>query len=483
MWGQPAGFTGYPVVQNGVPSNSAEPSPAVVTPKSEQVQTNKPPAPNTETVPQKSPETPAAQPERSPLIDREPASGNTTEHETRREPITVPGPMPEGEAEQSTTKQDQWRTTPEDRPQPPAQVEPLGPPDRRPAPRQPGVDLGTPGQFPELPDRGDMSRQFDDQRPVATNISRINGRPVNDGKPVRPEGWQLTLRTTGNRPLQTATASGGSGPRVFLMGSLSGLETESVVLLDQLMKQLAQGELPKAQVFMLRTPNPDGIAEHVRTNVHGVELNRNFPSTRFTAVPTQQTGTHPASELETQNVMRLLRDFEPERVIHVRSSIGQRPLVLMNPTAAKRFAQVKLPDADYAVYTGDYKAGSVEEFCAVRMGIEIVTILLPVEGFESFSAGDLMSLVQPGGSPSGQTDKLAKELAKPSETTAQKAPISPPGSQPQPDGARGFVQILPPPPDVVAGGEDPRYYELPPPPESVQSASEQDRLNSPVRAH
>ncbi len=255
---------------------------------------------------------------------------------------------------------------------------------------------------------------------------------------------------------------------MFLTGSLSGLETESVKLLDQLVELLTTGPLPQASISILRTPNPDGIAEHTRTNLNGVDLNRNFPSTRFTAIPNQLTGPHPASELETQHVMRLLRDFAPTRVVHVRSSFSSRPLVMFNKRAAQTFAKGDVPrDAEYAVYTGEFKAGSLEEFASLRLDAEVITILLPLDGFRSLQPEELLKFVdlQPSADATGPETELFAARETKSDVVE---PAQSQAASGRPDGELGFVEFLPPPPHVSASGggevEDPRYYELPPPP-------------------
>lgn len=498
--GRQGGFQSFPLLQQAAPPTGTDPgvtAPTTVSPQSEPVQTNKPAAP-TESPASPSPpsSTGSENPgepvgpalDESPNMRRDADPSTPTEQETNRPTLEVPQPIvdePVSEPEispASPSTLDRWQETPNERAVPPTQVEPLAPPDRKPAPRNPaGVDLGEPGPFPTLPNRSEAQLKANPQRePLAQNVSPVT--PVSDrkttstaanGQPLRPQGWELTLASTARRPLQIAQAGSPGATRVFVMGSLSGLETESVLLNDAILKQISQGALPKSSLFLLRTPNPDGISEHTRSNANGVDLNRNFPSSRFTAVPTQQTGPHPASEVETQHVMRLLREFQPTRLIHIRSSIGQRPLVLMSENAARTFAGAKLPrNADIAVYTGDFKAGSVEEFGAIRMGIETITILLPLDGFESFTPQDLMAFIDLQADESGQAPE---GLAQRPTTSPAATPITTQAANPltndrQPDGARGYVEILPPPPgteiaDRKNGDNDPSYYELPPPPQ------------------
>ncbi|MCA9043177.1 MAG: succinylglutamate desuccinylase/aspartoacylase family protein [Planctomycetaceae bacterium] len=463
LWGRPMQFPGAAPQQQSAPAYDGTSSPD----SSGETRTNRMEQPGSSNTP--------AQDKNGGTTNSDEVGDTPIEQRSNRIPLEVPDPIvdpmtndspaPQGETREDVVpRNDLWKTTPDERAEPPAQVKPLDPPGRRPAPQNPaGIELGEPAPFPTLPERNDANMQdeqyFRDEKPVASRINSISDeKPVTTANALAPADWKLTLRTTGKRPLQVARAGTGN-QRVFITGSLSGLETESVALIDNVFAQLQSTAPSASTLFLLRTPNPDGIAEHTRTNLKGVDLNRNFPSTRFTAVPTQQTGPHPGSEVETQHVMQLLREFEPKRVIHVRSSIGHRPLVLMNEPAAQTFAKLDLPkNADYAVYTGDFKAGSLEEFCALRMGVETITILLPVDGFDTFSANELLTFA------TSQTTVVSHNQGTQQVRRTDQGPL--PDGTPKPDGDLGFVDTLPPPPHVSEHAEksDPRYYELPPPP-------------------
>ncbi|MCA9088245.1 MAG: hypothetical protein KDA90_06355 [Planctomycetaceae bacterium] len=444
-----------------VPAETGVATPSQVTPQTDPLRTNKPAEP-----------APAATPDQSNETFKTPQPKPNSSSPVVPQPQT----SPEERESSPVPREDNWRpSSPVDRAEPPRTVEPPQRSTRSPARGNPSdVELGQPAPFPTLPQRGAPATKPEEPveeergRPIAQGIANVSeARPVD--KPHRPTGWELTLQSTGQRPLQVATASSGQrGARVFLTGSMSGLETESVKLLDEFVELLTTGPLPQSSLSILRTPNPDGIAEHTRTNLNGVDLNRNFPSTRFTAIPNQLTGPHPASELETQHVMRLLRDFAPTRVIHVRSSFSSKPLVMFNKRAAQTFAKGDVPeDVDYAVYAGEFKAGSLEEFASLRLDAEVITILLPLDGFRSLQAAELLKFVdlQSSADATGPRTELATVPESKSEAVD---PAQSQAATGRPDGELGFVELLPPPPHVSAsaGGEveDPRYYELPPPP-------------------
>ncbi|MCA9078941.1 MAG: succinylglutamate desuccinylase/aspartoacylase family protein [Planctomycetaceae bacterium] len=471
MQGRPVAFTAPAVTP---PATGA---PSQVTPQSDPTKVNKPAVPAGNEATDRAPESSAPADATSPADSARPADSATTNDDagastSDASPEQAGSPNVPDPVRPSSPIEQRWRpTAPADKVDAPRSLKPLDPPVRPPVVRDPSeVQLGDPAPFPALPNRDDSpttpTRSEDaDPGPVASGLSNISQTAAPAG-PSRPSAWELSQQTTGGRPFQTARFSrGGNGTSVFITGSLSGLETESVQLLDQLLAQLQQGELPQANLFLLRTPNPDGIAEHTRTNLRGVDLNRNFPSSRFTATPNQLTGPHPASELETKAMLRLLREQSPQRVIHVRSSFSSRPLVLFNELAARRFAKVELPEhPEYAVLTGDVKAGALEEFTSLRMGIETITIMLPPDGFRGLSPDDLLKFVDLTERSAADSTGVATSIPQPKPDAATSPDVEISHSQ-TPDGQLGFVEFLPPPPEIdrSATTGDPRYYELPPP--------------------
>lgn len=516
-WNAPH-WTADPRLQS--PAVVPDSSTTTVTPQSDPTRTNRLPS-GTGTAPQQ-PQPASPQPT-APAQPASPAPGSDSgqnssgteqpiEQRTTRPPLYVPGPLTGEEAEPQTKPQapaqlDNWQSTPESRsqggtPSPQSNgsspsgpssspATPLPPPGRNLQPSNPsGVELGEPAPFPQLPNRSpdrqaqpestpDVSAPKLPEGPTAgmqmRGVSQSNSAV--DAALLRPVDWEQRLTSTGRRPLQVARAGQGRYP-VFMLGSLSGLETESVQLMDDVLRHLKTApQLPPVDLFLLRTPNPDGIAENTRTNRNGVDLNRNFPSSRFTAAPNQLTGAFPGSEIETQHVLQLLREHAPQRVIHVRSAIGQRPLILLNQAAARRLSGWQ-PSAgiDVAALEGDLKAGSLEEFVTLRLNAEMMTVLLPLDGFGSLTSQQLLELaslrIAPGSPDRADNGQVRSTHSSAGQST--EVPNSPRNDRaessslttPRPDGLKGYVEILPPPPlpGTAPTQDDPRYYELPPPP-------------------
>ena len=114
---------------------------------------------------------------------------------------------------------------------------------------------------------------------------------------------------------------GSGGETCLLLGVVHGNEPLGEPILKRLAALLA--EFPEAlrgrRVVIVPVVNPDGLAAGTRANAHGVDLNRNFPAQNWRASPLH--GGHGASEPETNVVLKLIRQFEPRRVLAVHSPL------------------------------------------------------------------------------------------------------------------------------------------------------------------
>src|SRR6187399_2607955 len=95
-----------------------------------------------------------------------------------------------------------------------------------------------------------------------------------------------------------------SGRVALVVGVIHGDEPGGLRVVAAL-RRIAPG-VEGAQLWLIPTVNPDGLRSQTRKNVHGVDLNRNFPYRWRDHVPQSSgyyPGPHPASEPETQAVM------------------------------------------------------------------------------------------------------------------------------------------------------------------------------------
>jgi murein endopeptidase len=106
-----------------------------------------------------------------------------------------------------------------------------------------------------------------------------------------------------------AFALGSGGPRVLVIGCIHGNECAGSVVANRLLHARPPEH---GAIWVVQDVNPDGHARLRRANARGVDLNRNFPGTwrRLRA-----SGSAPASEVETQLAMRLIRRLRPDVTI------------------------------------------------------------------------------------------------------------------------------------------------------------------------
>ena len=326
------------------------------------------------------------------------------------------------------------------------------------------VDLGKPAPFPsatpkkvsatpQAPATSEVSQQKTPEvTPVAKTSTPFEFGPVN---------WRRDFESAERRPIETATF--GKGPqRIAVISSLSGNSETTVSLVEKMAGIFARDELMPVQlsVLVVRSPNPDGHAERTLTNSRGVDLNRNFPSTRFTANPRRETGEKPGSEPETRALVQLLNQFRPSLVVHVIESRSNRGTVRSDDLVPREL----LSQFDSAPYDKVYKTGSLAGYVHETMQCSVVELELPVETTAAQEEDALLQLLVTTLDQSVRSLKtqlverrnLAQQDAAPTSTREA-------GSV-RPDGLRGNVEFLPPPPGVSPDDVKPRYIELPAPP-------------------
>jgi predicted deacylase len=120
----------------------------------------------------------------------------------------------------------------------------------------------------------------------------------------------------------------GSGPTpVLIIGGLhTGVEDNSRILAEQIatyLREQPQVVPANVTVYVVASANPDGTARKIRTNAHGVDLNRNWPSDNWTSTACHPQsgcraglgGVAPLSEPETHALYQLIVTLRPELTI------------------------------------------------------------------------------------------------------------------------------------------------------------------------
>ncbi|MEO2018955.1 MAG: hypothetical protein ABGZ53_31800 [Fuerstiella sp.] len=185
--------------------------------------------------------------------------------------------------------------------------------------------------------------------------------------------WDPVATSADGRDIEGITI-GQTGYRTLVLGSLAGNDPVAISLTEQLAEYLHQNRLILGGVHsqIVRNSNPDGLAMSRRENGNGVYLNSRFPTIASADNDLQNV------EPEIRFILGTVWEFQPQRVIHIRSFSGDRGIVASSPGAADAardvatwlgFGFVNLP--------GNSADGTIEQFLSTSKTCEIVTIAIP----------------------------------------------------------------------------------------------------------
>jgi protein MpaA len=119
---------------------------------------------------------------------------------------------------------------------------------------------------------------------------------------------------------------------LLLFAAIHGEEPETTYALSRALRQLAE---PSSHCAVVLSANPDGLIRGTRGNALGVDLNRNFPSRDWAPSPVTHRSTledasdvllspgeRAGSEPETQALLTLIADLQPEAVIALHAPLA-----------------------------------------------------------------------------------------------------------------------------------------------------------------
>lgn len=178
-------------------------------------------------------------------------------------------------------------------------------------------------------------------RMVAMALAMLLAASVEVASAV-PVGERCTFaRSTQGRPLEVVRRGTPGGVRVMVVGVIHGDEDAGLQIVDELLDI----DVPAGiDLWIVPTMNPDGTAAQVRGNANGVDLNRNFPY-RWARMGKrgywQFSGPRAASEIETREMVRLIRAVRPQLAIWYHQDLNLvAPGVGVEGKIRERYAQL-----------------------------------------------------------------------------------------------------------------------------------------------
>lgn len=175
---------------------------------------------------------------------------------------------------------------------------------------------------------------------------------------------------------------GMSGPKTLIFAAIHGDEPNSAFIANQLVEHLTKN--PEAyyarRVAIVPVANPDGLARGTRKNAREIDLNRNFPAKNFAVGKKDRYfgGEQPASEPETQLLIELIDDWQPNRIITLHAiTRGKHGNNFDGP--AESLAKTMSRHNEYSVLKsiGYPTPGSFGSWAGIDRQIPAITLELP----------------------------------------------------------------------------------------------------------
>jgi len=193
---------------------------------------------------------------------------------------------------------------------------------------------------------------------------------------------QLGISVEG-RPIIATVFNENCQHTVTVFGGFHGDEPKSVHVCREFIKLLTQDPAHSLAARWVVAPliNPDGYERRSRRNANKVDLNRNFPTSNWTLGSKRSRmfgGVSPASEPETQVVMKLIDKYPPDVIVTIHSISGDK-FCNNYDGPAKDYAYAMHQHNKYPVTAsiGYPTPGSFGHWAGVEKNIPTITLELP----------------------------------------------------------------------------------------------------------
>jgi hypothetical protein len=139
------------------------------------------------------------------------------------------------------------------------------------------------------------------------------------------------------------------------------------------------------QTTIIRNANPDGLVTKSYRNENGVYLNREFP-VRMQVDPSTDTARLDFADMEPE--VRFIRsqieEFQPQRIIHLRTYPGSKGVIASSSEAHDSAAEVaEWLSFEHRLLPGKSADGTLERFIATEGSRQIIAVAVPSSSTES----------------------------------------------------------------------------------------------------
>ena len=187
------------------------------------------------------------------------------------------------------------------------------------------------------------------------------------------QGVPITMHVFGTR-----------GRPALIFGAIHGSEPNSGHLARQLLDYLLEHPAAYAnrRVAVIPVANPDGLVRKRRLNEHQIDLNRNFPATNWKAAKRGETfgGEKPASEPETQAIIKAVELLDPDRIVSIHAITKGRECNNYDGPGADLAELMKSLNGYRVAKTIGYPTpGSFGSWAGIDRQIPTITLELPLD--------------------------------------------------------------------------------------------------------
>jgi len=166
----------------------------------------------------------------------------------------------------------------------------------------------------------------------------------------------------------------------YIMAGVHGDEVEGVFLLQELFKWLQEEDL-SIPLVIIPILNVDGYRSQTRVNAHGVDLNRNLPSSNWTEKARDDKyhpGVSALSEPENKYLVKLFEKYPPKFILTLHS---WKPMLNYNGNDCEKYAKVIHEYNNYPLVAdieGHPTPGSLGEFGPEKYDAQVLTFEAPL---------------------------------------------------------------------------------------------------------